>query len=120
MLNIAEVEDEIKRFEDKELTRSNCETLASLYIIRHFYMNQPVNVIQEDKVIDEYEDILPSYSRYKQMKLKFQMNEVPKEAVQESIGLLCKEIQEFIHTLYISSDMEEERVIIAAIYREGV
>ena len=120
MLNVAEIDEEIKRFEERELTRSNCETLASLYIIKYFYMNQPMNVVQEDKVIDEYEDILPSYNRYKHMKAKFQMKEVSKEAVQESLEFVCKEIKEFISTLYTNSDMEEERNIIIAMYQEGI
>ena len=40
------------------------------------------------------------------------MNKVGEEVVLKSLKSVCQEITEFIHSLYSSTDMEEERTLI--------
>ena len=83
--------------------------LASLYIVRDHLKPVEKNVINKD-VTKELNDILPQYKQYCDIKRRYQMHELTAEAVIQSLRLVCKEIDEFIHILYSSTDMEEERI----------
>lgn len=104
-MDIAEINNTIAELENGETTFASCDKLASLYIVREH--------LNEDEVINEYNDILPSYSEYCEYKRKYQLGEVTERCVELSMQKVCQEISEFIHTLYISIDTVEERKIIS-------
>ena len=101
MLNITEINNTITELENGDTTFANCQRLASLYVVRDKF---PVNTVEH-----ELSDILPQYKNYCAVKRKYQLNELTVDAVINSIGGVCKEIQEFIETLYGSTDTPEER-----------
>lgn len=60
----------------------------------------------------ELYDVIPSYKKYVEIKRKYQLNEVSDTKVLEELKILCKEIKEFIHTLYVSTYNNEERQLL--------
>ena len=105
MLNIDEVNNTIAELENGETTFDACIKLASLYTVKeHFDCN--------DEVVEEYNDILPQYRHYVEVKRKYQLGEVAETALEKQTMLVCKEISEFIQSLYSSTDMPTERNII--------
>lgn len=65
-----------------------------------------------NKVIKEYEDILPSYKLYVDAKKRYQLGDMNENKVLEYLDCLCKEISEFLDILYSDTDMWKERKII--------
>lgn len=118
MLDIHDVDNTIRELENGETTFANCSKLADLYIVRKYY--QTSKEMQEEyghdygdaKVKKELSDILPSYTEYGDLKKHYQMGEITAKPVLNSLTKVCNEIYEFIHTLYSSTDMEDERAII--------
>lgn len=118
MLDIHDVDNTIRELENGETTFANCSKLADLYIVRKYY--QTSKEMQEEyghdygdaKVKKELSDILPSYTEYGDLKKHYQMGEITEKPVLNSLTKVCNEIYEFIHTLYSSTDMEDERAII--------
>lgn len=100
-MNIADINRTIKELEDDSTTFENCGKLASLYIVRDKF--------SKDKVQNELDDILPQYQKYVEIKRKFQFGELSEKAVENQIKAVCKEVSEFIKTLYTGTDMPIER-----------
>lgn len=99
-MNIHDVNTTIQKLEQGETTFENCQKLASLYIIRDKYIGETEK---------ELNDILPQYKKYVDIKRKYQLGEVSEKLVERQIKIVCKEISEFIHTMYAGTDMPEER-----------
>lgn len=114
MLDLTLIENTIQELENSDTTFNNCEKLASLYIVREHQKNENLKVVEksEKEVMDELNDILPSYSMYCNKKRDYQMNKLGADVVLSSLKSVCREICEFIHILYSSTDMPEERDII--------
>lgn len=113
-MNITEINNTVLELENGPTSFASCQKLASLYIIQDRYnkTNTDIEEVEQpkpDKVKQELSDILPQYQRYREIKRKFQLNEVTENAVINSIDAVCKEITEFLRTLYGSTDMQEER-----------
>ena len=105
MLNIEEVNNTIAELENGETTFDACIKLAALYTVKEHYDC-------EDEVVEEYNDILPQYRNYVETKRKYQLGEIAETALENQATLVCKEISEFIHSLYSSTDLPSERNII--------
>ena len=121
MLNMEEIENTIETLQNGDTTFINCEKLASLYIVRDYYSNalnrliggqNGVEKTTEEDVRKEFTDILPHYDQYVRIKLQYQLGELSSQQVLNVLGKLCTEIREFIHTLYNSTDMPEERTLL--------
>ena len=108
MLDMSMVENTIKELENADTNFSNCDKLASLYIIRDH------NTVA-DEVTEELSDILPHYSIYCDKKRDYQVNKVGEDAIINALQVVCNEIMEFIQTLYSSTDMAEERALIVTL-----
>ena len=114
-MNIEEINNTVIELENGPTSFASCQKLASLYIIQDRYNKTDTeikNVEEEpkpDKVKQELSDILPQYQRYREIKRKFQLGEVTENAVLNSVDAVCREIKEFLRTLYGSTDMQEER-----------
>ena len=98
----------IEELEQSESSLSNIRNLSSLYIVR----KEMIENINYDKVQTELDDILPSYIDYIITKKKFQLNEITEQAVFISMQTLCREIREFIQSLYSNTDTPKEREMI--------
>lgn len=106
-MNIEDVDSTIAKLEEDDTTFENCEKLASLYIVREYYLrslNEPGNEVE-----DEIKDILPQYKKYVELKKKYQLSEISEKPIENSIKLVCKEIEELIRVLYRCTDMPIER-----------
>lgn len=114
MLDLNLVESTIQELENQDTTFNNCEKLASLYIIKDYHEKKFRTVVneKENNVVNELSDILPSYSMYCNKKREYQLNKLGADVVLSSLTEVCREILEFIHTLYSSTDLPEERDII--------
>ena len=106
MLDLQMIDNTIEELENGDTNFTNCQKLASLYIIKQFNQ-QPTHEVE-----NELNDILPSYRQYQEVKRHYQLGEVSDIQVVNSLQVVCKEISEFIHTLYSSTDMQNERDVI--------
>lgn len=121
MLDINEVKNTIIELENGKTSFDSCIKLASLYqILDHYNKKEklppPIEVTQKQSTKDvqsEYLDILPEYRHYCDIKGRYQMGELPQQPVLNCLSNVCLEIQEFILTLYSSTDMEDERILIS-------
>lgn len=113
MLDMNMVNSTISELEHADTTFTNCDKLASLYIIRQFSTFKDNEV--QDKVTEELSDILPHYSIYCNKKRDYQLNKVGEDVMIDSLQTVCKEIYEFMQTLYSSTDMIDERAIIVSL-----
>lgn len=108
IMDITAIEDNIKELENDATTVDNVKELAFLYIVRDNLKRENLRV-GSDEIHDEFEDILPEYRKYVEIKRKYQLGELPEIEVKRSIKRVCKEVYEFIHTLYCCTDMPAER-----------
>lgn len=112
MLDIDAITETIAELENAETTFSTCEKLAALYtVLEHF--STPADVVQK-----ELGDIMPQYQMYKQVKRRYKMGEVTEQAIVMAMHDTCKEISEFIQTLYSSTDIPQERDEIRQLIQE--
>ena len=65
--------------------------------------------ITKDRVTLEYNDILPSYSKYVECKRNYQLDKESIENVENAFKLLLNEIYEFLDIIYISTENKLER-----------
>lgn len=110
-MDMQEVQNTIEELESMDTTFDTCMKLASLYIVREHYKSplQPTVMKASENVRQELSDILPAYKKYCSIKRKYQLHELTEGAVIQSIQLVCQEIDEFMRTLWSSTDMPQER-----------
>jgi len=121
MINMVEIENAIAELEEGPTNFATCDKLASLYTVRYFYHyiqeNNTKDVEAEktetkNEVIVEYQDILPSYRQYTEVKRKHTLGETSEDNVLKTMQMLAKEISEFLTTLYASTESIAEREIL--------
>lgn len=95
----------IDELEEQEVSLSNIRNLSALYTVRNHFVGGKIY----NNVVQELDDILPSYLKYLDVKRKFQQKEVQQESVLLCFSNLCQEICEFLHRLYSSTDLQQER-----------
>ena len=100
--------DNIEELENSNTTVENVKELASLYIVRTNYKNTNLPEYHNEST-KELKDILPQYAKYMEIKREYQLGNVSAQAVRTAIRRVCKEIFEFINTLYSCTDMKDER-----------
>lgn len=118
MLDIELIEDTIRELEQDATSFENCEKLASLYICRLMYKNANMklsdasNDVSHDLTYIELEDILPAYCKYIETKRRYQQYEVVDKMLIYAMSDVCKEITDFVSTLYNNTETEAERTLI--------
>lgn len=113
-MNIDLINETISELENGDTTLTTCSTLASLYIVRDKLKS---NNEAKDTVIKEYSDILPSYTKYKEVKRNYTLGNGTEEAVNFALQAVSQEITEFINTLYSSTQTPSERLILQNMIR---
>ncbi len=103
------INNTIEELENSDTTFINCQNLASLYAVRENYKLRSSLLTEDEAVAKELSDLFPQYRKYREIKRKYQLNELSEKAVTSSMELLCKELQEFLMILYRNSDLPEER-----------
>ena len=112
MMDINLIDRTIEELEKSETTFTTCRDLASLYIVRNYYKDKPSKLFDAEA---ELNDISPSFQKYKEIKTKYQLQEVSKEIVVCSMRNVCREISEFVIALYSSATSEERQIIVQTI-----
>lgn len=102
------IENAIYDLENDEINADNVKELACLYIIRQQGLGL-TEVSNNDVLENELNDILPYYRKYCDVKRRYQMHELPEDAVIDAIQKVCKEISDLIDTLYSGTDLGKER-----------
>lgn len=97
MLDLEEINNTISELENGETTFDTCIKLAALYTVRD---KQSESVSEVEKELD---DILPAYRKYVDVLKAYQMGNSSDSALLDCMQLLCQEIQEFIISLYSST-----------------
>jgi hypothetical protein len=119
MLNLQEIESTIEKLENGQTSFDNCLKLASLYICRDNIKNRSITQSEaQNTILKEYNDILPQYRLYCEVKRRYQLNELTEEAVERAMLDVCNEIKEFIESLISNSDMESERKLVKSMIKE--
>ena len=118
MINLQDINETIHDLEQQPTNFTVCEKLAILYTVRNNIIkseSEPKveHTLEINPVVSEYMDILPSYERYCEDKRKFQLGELTQDKIINDMKDVCKEIQEFITTLYSNTDTIDERELIS-------
>lgn len=109
-MDLVAIEDAISILEESATTPENVSELASLYICKGNLQNRLETL--PDAVERELDDILPYYTKYRDIKRRYQLNQAIDSEVIHGIKDVCKEIIEFIAMMYRSTDMNKERLCI--------
>ena len=107
-MDIDIIQDTIYTLENTEITLDTIRDLASLYIVRDKLLKGEIGA-RKGTLEAEINDILPSYMKYKEQKIQYQLNNIPEETIIISLNLLCQEINEMITMLYSCTEMYKER-----------
>ena len=118
MLDLEMIEDTIRELEQEPTSFENCNLLSSLYICREINKNRNMkltdtsNDVSHDSNYIELADILPAYIRYVDTKKRYQQFEVVDKMLIYAMEDVCKELVEFIATLYHNTETTAERTLI--------
>lgn len=113
-MDLLVINDLIDDIESGDTSLSNIRNLSALYNVK----SHLIGTKKYDSIVKELNDILPSYLQYIEVKRKYQMKEVSEELVLSYLKSVCKEIKEFVQTLYSGTDTEGERKIIKQMVKE--
>ena len=107
-MDLQVIRNTIQDLENADNTFDNCAKLASLYIICNEAEKWKIDT-KSTTTESELKDILPAYKQYIQAKRNYQLNGTSEDQTSKYMGFLCKEIYEFVVSLYSSTDTPDER-----------
>ena len=113
-MNINTINELIEELEQGETSLSNIRNLSALYNVKSHILGTK----NFDNTTKELSDILPSYLKYIDVKRKYQLHEISEDTVYINMKELCKEIKEFIQTLYSGTDTPKERELLKQVIKE--
>lgn len=113
-MNIETINDMIDDLEQAETSLSNIRNLSALYNVR----TQILGTNKFNKTTKELSDILPSYLQYIEIKRKYQLHEVTEDVLYNNMKELCREIKEFIQSLYSGTDTQQERDMLMQVIKD--
>lgn len=106
-MDLVAINDAIETLENASTTSENVFELASLYICQERLKNR--NMSKLDTSMSELQDILPYYKKYVDIKTRYQLKQTSESEVIKGIKDVCRELSEFIDSLYSGTDMGKER-----------
>ena len=113
-MDIVAINEAIQSLENDDTTVDNVSELSALYICRdHLYRTQSFDATET-----ELRDIFPYYKKYREVKYRYQLNQTTEGEVIENMNAVCKELKEFVDTLYSGTDMNKERMCIRQLLKE--
>lgn len=112
IMNLKSINDAIIELENSKSTYDNVQELSALYIVREHLKQTP------DIVEKELNDILPCYRQYINIKRDYQIGRATDDLLVNSMENVCKEITEFIETLYNNTELLKERLKIEKMIKE--
>ena len=113
-MNMTTINDLIAELESGDTSLSNIRNLSALYSVKSHLLGAN----NFDSTTKELSDILPSYLGYINVKRKYQLHETTEDAVYINMKQLCREIKEFIQSLYSGTDTPKERELIKQTIKE--
>ena len=102
-MDLREITDTIEELENGDTTFDSCIKLSALYNVR--------DKLKSDTE-KELNDILPQFRMYVAVKKKYQLRELSNEDLIFAMKSICRDIEEFITTLYNNTELKEERDLI--------
>lgn len=119
-MDLLTIKEAINTLVESDTTPQNVAELASLYIckgeLEKLKFAPKFRVI--DGVEEEWQDILPYYQQYKDVKKRYQLGQTNEGEIIQGIKKVCLELKEFIEALYSGTDMNKERLCIQQMLRE--
>lgn len=113
-MNIDIINEMIDELEQSEPSLSNIRNLSALYNVKTHLLGTN----KFDRTAKELSDILPSYLQYIETKQRYQLHEITDTLLYEALQNLCKEIKEFVQSLYSGTDTEKEREILQQLIKD--
>lgn len=111
-MNVYAINKAITELENSKSTYDNVQELSALYIVRE-YLKQTPDIVEK-----ELNDILPCYEQYINIKRDYQIGRATDTLLVNSMESVCKEITEFIETLYNNTELFKERLKIEKMIKE--
>jgi hypothetical protein len=99
-MDMLEIENTIEELENGPTTFDNAIKLSALYSVRD-------NLNSDTE--KELEDILPQFRMYVAVKKGYQLKELTADDLRFAMRSMCRDIEEFIETLYNNTELQEER-----------
>lgn len=114
-MDLSIIEENIRILEESNTTVETVQELSSLYTV---YNNLKYKQNPKKSSLQELNDIMPAYDKYCEDRKQSQLGYTNDDAVLHSLKLLCKELQEFIETLYSNTASRKERLAILYLIKE--
>lgn len=105
MLNIDMINSTISELESGDTTYDSCLKLASLYVVKEHFNPNSVSAKEEKTETAT----LPQYRTYCDEKRRYQMKQSSTDCLCDRMKDVCKDIKEFIETLYNNTECPDER-----------
>ena len=99
-MDMQEIENTIEELENGPTTYDSCIKLSALYSVRDNLNSDTAK---------ELDDILPQFRMYVAVKRKYQLGELHDEDLSFAMRSMCRDIEEFIETLYNNTELQDER-----------
>ena len=109
-MNLKEINDAINELLNGPLTPSNARNLSALIVVQSYLQNAIQS--ESDSLERELNDILPRYKEYCEIKRDYQLGKIPKDDIIISMRRVCKEVNEFLLSLYENTETAEERTML--------
>lgn len=116
-MDIYAINKAITELEKSETTYENVSELSALYIVRE-KLTKNSTIISNDATERELQDILPCYKKYIKIKREYQLGRATEDLLLDCMTAVCKEIKEFIESLYNNTEFFKERLKIELTIKE--
>lgn len=116
-MNIYAINKAITELEKSETTYENVSELSALYIVQE-RLTKNSTIISNDATERELQDILPFYKKYIEIKRNYQLGKATDDLLLDCMTAVCKEISEFIESLYNNTELFKERLKIELMIKE--
>ena len=116
-MNIYAINNAITELEKSETTYENVSELSALYIVQE-RLTKNRTIISNDATERELQDILPCYKKYIKIKREYQLGKATDDLLLDCMTAVCKEISEFIESLYNNTEFFKERLKIELMIKE--
>ena len=115
-MNLTEVNDATKELLNGPLTLSNARNLSALITIQSYMKNAIQS--KPDGLEQELNDILPQYKEYCNIKRGYQLGKLSDTDLIVAMRRVCKEVNEFLLSLYENTETAEERTILKTMLKD--